>query len=255
MPPEVVRALETIGLKGKELQVFLALLRGGTMYAAALAKTTRINRTTVYGLLKELEDRGLVSSATKSGTTKFQSIAPELLPAYIERRAEELVTSRREVARALPMIQQLRNKAARIPRVQYFEGRGGVEQAYEDMLEHNEERKVFALTGLEGIVNNLDPKFVEYFIKKRVSLGITADYIVPDTPVARAATQDDDQKGRKARFIPGKYNFNTEICMYADKVGIYSYALENPVALIIEDETIAHAMKQLFAFIESKSSI
>ncbi len=56
---------------------------------------------------------------------------------------------------------------------------------------------------------------------------------------------------RVATFIPPEFNFNTEICMYDNKVSILSYARENPIALIIEDETIAHALKQVFAYVQS----
>ncbi len=42
--------------------------------------------------------------------------------------------------------------------------------------------------------------------------------------------------------------------MYDDKVSILSYSQENQVALIIEDETISHAMKQIFAYIDSTAS-
>lgn len=254
MPLEIRKVFETLGLTTKEILVFSTLLSGGSMLAAGIAKATRINRTTVYGLLKELEDKALVTSTTKGSVTRFQSIAPELLPGYIERRMQQLTDSKKVVEDALPQIKLIRSRAAQIPKVQLFEGRDGVEQAYEDMLTNTPDKKILALTGLEGVVNNLDPKFVDYFIKSRMRLGISADYIVPDTAIAREATLDDARKMRAAKFIPGRYDFNTEICMYGNRVGIYSYAQENPVALIIEDDTISRAMRQIFAFIDSQAS-
>ena len=253
MPLEIRNVLKNIGLSEKEILVFSTLLQGGAMLATGIAKTTRINRTTVYGILKELEEKALVTSVSKSGATRFQSIAPDLLPGYIERKMHSLAESKKSIEDALPQIKLLQSKAALLPKVQFFEGKEGLKQAYEYMLTHNAGKNILALTGLEGAVTHVDNKWMDYFIKKRVSLGITASYIVPDTPIARDATRDDTSKLRYAKFIPGKYNFNTEICIYDDRVSIASYGLENPVALIIEDATISHAMRQLFAFIDSKA--
>lgn len=255
MPPIIKNALKTIGLADKEIAILLVLLQSGPMLASSVAKAAKLNRTTAYGLLKELAEKGLVSSTSKKKNgARYQSIAPEMLPGYIERRLDELVATKKEVEQVIPQLSLLRSKGKILPKVQYFEGPKGVEQAYEDMLEHNHGKMIYALTGLEGAVNALDPKFQDYFIGKRTRMGIKADYIVPETDIARAATKDDDKKLRYARFIPPEYNFDTEICIYDNKMSILSYALENPIALIIEDETIAKAMKQIFSFVWAKAS-
>jgi HTH-type transcriptional regulator, sugar sensing transcriptional regulator len=255
MPPVIKNVLKQLGLAEKEIIVFSTLLKSGPMLVSQIAKNTKLNRTTTYGILHELSAKGLVTSVTKKGSaTRYQSIAPEMLPGYLERRKEELESSKREIEKIIPDLLLLRKNSTRLPRVQYFEGARGVEQAYEDMLENNTERMIYALTGLEDAVMALDPKFQDYFITKRVRLGIKADYVVPDTHAARKETADDVQKMRVARFIPQEFNFGTEICVYDNRVSILSYALENPIALIIEDETIAHAMKQVFQFVWSKAT-
>lgn len=252
MPPIVKTALEKLGLPAKEIAVLLVLLQNGPMLATHIAKVAKLNRTTTYGLLGELAEKGLVSSIMKKGqATRYQSIAPEMLPGYIERKQDELLASKRELEEVLPQISLLRTKGKLLPKVQYFEGARGVEQAYEDMLEHNNGKMIYALTGLEGAMSALTPKFQDYFIGKRVRMGIQAEYVVPETDVARKATENDVQKKRVARFIPPEFNFNTEICVYDNRVNILSYAKENPIALIIEDETIAQAMRQVFNYVWS----
>lgn len=252
--PILKKALEQIGLGQKEVQVLLVLLEHGPMLASAIAKTAKLNRTTTYGLLKELGGRGLVSQVKKEGATRYQSIAPELLPQYIERRRDELGASKKEVEDALPQIKLLRAKGKALPKVQFFEGKEGVEQAYEDTLENNKGKVLYDITGIDAAYGNLDPKFVQYYLEKRKKLGIRATYIVPKTENAFKAAQDDEKYIRKAVFIPPQFTFETEISIYDNKVGIFSYAKENPVALIIEDDTIAHTMKTLFDYIESTTT-
>lgn len=249
--PVLKKALEQIGLGQKEVQVLLVLLEHGPMLASAIAKLAKLNRTTTYGLLRELGGRGLVSQVKKEGAARYQSIAPELLPQYIERRRDELGASKKEVEDALPQIKLLRAKGKSLPKVQFFEGKEGVEQAYEDTLENNKGKKIYEITGIESIYTKLDPKFIEYYPAKRARLGIKSFYIAPESEVAHKAKLDDTKYLREVSFIPEKYKMDTEIAMYDNKVGIYSFAKENPVAIIIEDDTIAHTMKTLFEYIES----
>lgn len=253
MPKTVRDTLLSIGLTDKEALVFLILLQYGPLYAANVARMAKVNRTTTYGILKELMSRGLVSIVNrKDEAARYQSIEPEMLPAFLERQREELALHKKEIEQALPQIALLRSNGKVLPKVHFFEGTQGVEQAYEDMLAHNTGKMIYALTGLEGaMTGGLSEKFRDYFIGKRTSLGIAAEYIIPDTPIARKATLDDAAKLRVPKFIPGEYNFNIELCIYDNRVSILSYSQESPVALIIEDETIAHAMKQIFRYIDS----
>src|SRR3989338_2244798 len=103
MPPTIKKALESIGLGDKETRVLLVLLENGPMFAAAVARAAKLNRTTTYGILKELASKGLVSSSS-GAATKYQSIAPELLPAYIERRGNELLEIKNRWTNSYPRL-------------------------------------------------------------------------------------------------------------------------------------------------------
>lgn len=51
----------------------------------------------------------------------------------------------------------------------------------------------------------------------------------------------------------GRWANTGEIDLYDNKVAIFSYAQDNPVALIIEDDTIADMMQKLFDYMASTS--
>jgi len=252
--PAITKALEQIGLGDKHIKVLIVLLESGSMFAAAIARSAKLNRTTTYGILKDLQARGLVSSAKEQSATKYQSIAPELLPGYIERRREDLAESKREIQEMLPQLKLMRSKRNRLPKVQFFEGKEAVEQAYEDTLEGNNERFLRDITGIDAVFTNLDQKFLKYYLEKRSKLGIKCIDIAPATDAARKSKKDDKKYLRTTKFIPEKFNFEGEVSIYGDKVGIFSYAHENPMALIIEDSTIAAMMKQLFDYIDSTAT-
>lgn len=253
MMPELHRVLSRIGLGDKEIRMLSALLENGPMYAAALAKAARINRTTAYGVLKELSERGLVSSSERSGILLYESIAPEMLPSYIERRREELAETKREFESVIPQIKLLRKNTRILPKVRYFEGEEGLKQAYEDTLENNTEKKLRDITGVDAVYRRLGEKWVNYYLQKRTRLGIACVDLAPETDWARESRRHDKKYMRTTKFIPRQYAFDAEIGVYDNTVGIFSYAQEAPIAVIIEDATIADAMKKIFDLLESSA--
>ncbi|HEY4517252.1 MAG TPA: helix-turn-helix domain-containing protein [Candidatus Paceibacterota bacterium] len=256
MPLAIKKALEKLGLREKEARVLLALLEsGGPTFVASIARAAKLQRTTTYGILKDLSAAGLVTSAKKAGATQYQSIAPELLPAYIERRGQELLDTKEEVAKLVPQIKLLRSKAHVLPKVQFFEGTEGIEQAFEDKLENNADKALYEFTGMDAGYEKMNHKFIDYYLNKRARLKIFSKYISPDTPFAQQKALDDEKHFRKVKFIPAKYKMDTEISIYDNKVSLASFSSENPVAILIEDENLARTMKQIFDYIESTANI
>ena len=172
MIPALKNALENIDLHKNELAVLLVLLENSPMLVSSIARAARMNRTTTYGVLKLLAEKGLVSSAMKHGSLRYQSIAPEQLPAYIERRRELLADTKKEIAALVPQLKLLRSKGRALPRVQFFEGEEGVKQAYEDTLEDNKGKKLYGITGVDAVFKRLGEKWVRYYLEKRKRLGI-----------------------------------------------------------------------------------
>lgn len=253
MPASLIKSLRGIGLSISESVVLGILLKGGPMFASRIAKDARLNRTTTYGVLKELVEKGLVSKVRAQSATNYQAISPELLPDYIAKRREDLVEKEKELRAAIPQLLLLRSKAHVLPKVQFFEGEEGVKQAYEDTLENNPERFLRDVTGVEALYEKFDVSWLNYYLDKRTRLGIRCVDIAPESDSSRKTRAEDEKYLRTTKFLPPQYFFDAEFAIYGDKVGIFSYAKENPVAIIVQDETIAHAMKQLFDFIESKA--
>src|SRR5690348_15732173 len=102
--PQLTQLLTSLGLHKKQITVFGVLLERGPMFASAIARAAKLNRTTTYGILNELMEKGLVSSAKVESATRYQSIAPELLPAYIERQREALAESRKQAEQLAPQL-------------------------------------------------------------------------------------------------------------------------------------------------------
>ncbi len=249
MIPTLVKVLEDIGLHEKQIAVLSVLLEsGGPMYVSSVAKGAKLNRTTAYDILKELSTKGLASQVKKEGAVRYQSIGVELLPAYVERRRESLEESKKQLAEVIPQIKLLRSKGRTLPKVQFFEGVEGVKQAYEDTLENNKGKILLDLTGTDSVIRKMGQEWVDYYLAKRTRLGIKCLCLMPDTEWSKIYKNLDQKQLRTTNFIPAEFAFDSEVNTYDNKVGIFSFSMEHPVAIIIEDDNIAHTVRQFFNF-------
>lgn len=251
MPPTLKKALAALDLNKNELAILLVLLESGPMLVSRIAKKAGVNRSTAYGDLKLLSEKGLVSSFTKGSAVRYQSIDPEQLPAYIERRREQLADTKQQVAELVPQLKLLRSKGKLLPKVRFFEGKEGVKQAYEDTLENNKGKLLKDISGVDAAIDTLGEEWADYYWRKRVKLGVKATVLAPESEWARTIKTNDAKHLRTTRFLPKQYGFDAELALYDNKVGIFSYAQESPVALIIEDGTIADMMQKLFEQLEA----
>ena len=242
--------LTKLGLSKNEVSVFLVLLQEGGLKAQTISKLANLNRTTTYGVIQSLTRRGLVSSVEQFGISLFHSIEPPLLINYIERKQAELDERKDEIKKMLPEIKKIRSKNDIFPRIRFFDGIEGIKQAYEDTLENNKEKKLLDFTGTDAVFNEMGKDWVDYYVKKRASLGIECIDIAPDTEWAHKSKTRDKELRRITKLIPKKYLFNAEIDVYDNKVAIFSFSSKKPIAVIIEDENISRTVKVLFQYID-----
>lgn len=66
-----------LGLGDKEITVYLAILQKGGLSATQIAQNTKINRTTVYSVLKELIAKGLLNEDISKTPSLFVPLPPQ----------------------------------------------------------------------------------------------------------------------------------------------------------------------------------
>lgn len=77
--------LKSLGFSEKEIAVYICILEQGKVSAATVARITKINRTTVYSVSKELIKRGIIAEDL-AGTQRYFTALPveTLQKAYTE---------------------------------------------------------------------------------------------------------------------------------------------------------------------------
>lgn len=253
MPPVIDKILKEVGLGEKERVVLSTLLQRGPLYVSSLAKATKINRTTAYGILKELANKGLVSSSQTEGANRFQSIAPEMLPAYVRRRKEALAGYEKELVDAVPLINILRARGDSVPRVQYFEGKDGVMAVYDDHIQTPAPYEMLGFADIEEISKFLPLSYFTKYCAEKERLGITTRGIFADNRTARRYETDiygkvNPETKPAVRYISTEqFPFKGEITMYgADKVSIIQLRGDSSTAIVIQDKSYRDMMSIIF---------
>ena len=249
----LIEALQDTGLHEAEVKVFVFLLQHDSgLRVTDIARRLRMNRTTLYGILKSLTAKGLISSSEKRGVLLFQSIQPHLLVDYLERARERLAKNIKKVEELVPAITSIRNQEERYrPNIQFFDGAEGIKQAYEDLVRNNKEKLVYGFTGIQAVYKLMGMDWIGYILKKRPAMGVKWLALAVDSSESRELSTHDKEQLRVTKFLPASYNFDVEMGSYDDKTFIISFAEDHPWAMIISDQKIAETVKALFRYIDN----
>lgn len=254
MIKDLQKTLLGIGLSEKEANVLSVLLENKSLKAAEIARRSHLNRATTYVIIKSLLQKGLVTSSRKYNVAEFQAIDPALLVSYIDREKQALEEQKRAVRHLLPDLERLRANLDVLPKVAFFEGREGVKQAYEDTLDNNRGKVIYVFSGPDIVFQEMGEDYVAYYVNKRTRLGIRSFQIAPMTPAGEKILAGDKDVLRVTKLIPKAFAFDTEMVMYDNKLGIFSFAKDKLMAVIIEDQLIVNTLLALFRYIDQTLS-
>lgn len=233
-----IQILTDLGLKPQEAKVYLACLRLGQAGVGAISKIAEVQRTFVYDILKDLGERGIVSSVEIHGKMHFSPIS---LEKFKRLQAEKI----RKFLQIMPELKVLEKAVGDRPKVQFFEGREGIVSALQDTLNQTPGSEIIGYATAEGFYSE-EPDFSEQYLKQRVKRKITARIIAPNTEETKKYVDLDNEHLRETRLVPAdKFPFSNEIDIYGNKVAIINLIGE-PIAVIIESESIAKTQRAIF---------
>ncbi len=230
--------LGQLGLTAPEQSVYLAGLRTGPALAQRIAREAKLSRTLVYYILKQLEDRGLVSRDRRSSGQLFAVEGPSRLQTLLERKRDELGELEHQLARATPLFEQLRGGKSLPMRVQFFEGMEGVKTIAEDTLKASTELCCIATP---NVVRCLEERYLRYWIRKRDRLKLkqrtiwSEFYTIPDIR----------HRYNLVRLLPKGKTFETTLAIYDDKVAVFDTEPE-PSAFLVQNAAFACGMRMFF---------
>ena len=246
---EIYNSLTAVGFNNKEIRVYLAVLSLGQSTVSRIARVAAINRTTVYDILRALEDKGLVVLLGKEPKQEYRAEKLDQLEELYRNKIKQNENFLNIVKELKPQLESVRAVSDR-PVVRFYEGEEGLKHVYEDTLTSHETIRAYA--SVENMHAGLPGYFPKYY-KRRVEKGVKIRAIVPDTSEGKERAKQDTYEMRETALVPrDKYSFSPEINIYDNKVMIASW--KEKMGIIIESKEIADAMKKIYelAWAESK---
>jgi len=238
--------LKKLGLSDKEVSVYLKLLEFGAISVRGLAEISGVNRGTTYDILKELQEKGLVSYYHADTKQKFVAEKPEKILELIRKKEEELSDVRDKAESIIPELKALANGEDK-PVTRYYEGKKGIRFILEDVLEtmkgvQEKEYYVYSAKKASEDINVAYPNFT----KSRIRSGIHVRSI---SLAQGGGTHGLDER----RWLESNDESATFIILYRGKCAYISRDTKgDPVGVIIENQMIYETQKVIFTALWSK---
>lgn len=242
----MLKSLKQLGLREKEIKVYLAILKLGSLPAQDIAFETGIKRTTVYLVLEKLKEIGLAGEIIEKNKKVFFAEKPEKLLKIIQEKKKEMEKEEKRIKEILPQLERIlggKEKASKKD-VRHYQGLEGIWNAMEDMLKTRKDqyiiapRKIYDQLGLA--------RFLSDMTKKRRQSGGTKAYMITDHhPQNLKFYREGDTDFREIRFLPKVEKFNSALVVYGHKIALIS--LQKPFSsVLVENEEIYLLVKFIF---------
>ena len=116
------------------MDVYLVLLEQGASTAGALAKKLNIARSSLYGYLDILSQKGLALQSQQEGVKIWQAESPEVIKKIIDDNINELNLANIKYQNILPDLLKKQSLDYARPRFTYFEGLDGVKNILKEYV-------------------------------------------------------------------------------------------------------------------------
>ncbi len=236
------------GLKREHSDVYLALLNGGIMPVGKLAKHLDIPRTTIYGLLKDLAQNGLVIQNEKSDLKLWQAVPPETIKTFLNEKINALENTRTGFESILESLQKSQKTDFISPKFHYYEGAEEMKMMLKDVLMYNKLETELCWP-VKDILKLVGEEFLADFNKKRIRSNIHIKVIWPmdkaENVTDNAFLAPGKEVQREVRIAPAGVDFSMGYWAYGDKVMFMSSKAEN-FGFIVESRELRQLMKTQF---------
>lgn len=226
--------------------------------AQLIAKRTGLPRSTVYSGLDSLADKGLVRKEERKGTTLFSVDDPKALVELIAKEREK-VERRSQVANELAEQLQPLFKSTNysVPRLEFIEGRGKVEEFLYRMLPAwRESIKKYQPISTWGYQDHSFVKIYNRWIEECWRV-LHVEGKIPGRILSNISETERSLAGkiphREVRVLDPEMQFTSSIWVMGDYITMIMTQNEPYYAFQIHDPVFAANLRELFRHLYSQS--
>lgn len=114
--------LKQLGFNEKEIAVYLCVVEKGKISAAQVSKLTKINRTTIYSIAKELIKKGLITEDLGGVNRYFIPLPVNELKDLFKKEEEEIKEKKKALESLMQELESLpKSKQYSIPKIRFID--------------------------------------------------------------------------------------------------------------------------------------
>ena len=240
---ETTQILQALWLSENETQVYLANLKLWLTQVSNISRMSDIKRTTLYGILEKMEEKGFIKKYVKNKISYFEAINPDSLFDMLQTKVKQLQSK-------LPELRAIDNKFSSKPKIYFFEWAENVGELYRmearDQPEEvcifssNADRKSWERDILRKIRNDIYSKM--WWKRANLKLIMNREMIHSEKVWNKFHAKTIDAKD---------LNLGISIKIYGNKTKFISMK-DDITWVVIENEDIANTMKSIFEYIYKK---
>lgn len=232
-----IKELEELGLHDNEIKVYLVCLNNEGADAKQISKQTNIIRTTVYGILQSLIQKGLISYVDKEGIKKFFAVSPRELLNILDRKKEKIKS-------IIPILETYQKSKTKPNKVEIFQGINGIKSVTNDII--SKPNKIVKLIGIGSKWIEFSNIFTSIYYRKKKERNVKTKTILQDIPEERKFFKEKKYVNSEIKFIKNIDFGKTVTYIYHDKVSFVVYDRNNPRGFIITDEEFHRVQNEVF---------
>ncbi len=247
---EIPTLLTSIGLNNLEKNCYLELLKKSPGRASDIAKKLGVPKATVLIALYRLSNTfGIIKRSKNKNSFLFWLEDVSDLLKYLKRKEEKTQEHKRQLEKLLPEMRAQMNLDAAKPKIIYLEGKEGLKQTFENVLEEADE--IIGYGSNEDDIKYLPGLYRNYY-ERRVKKKIPVKAIIPATKFnIKEAKEKSVSQLRNNHLIPKEFNYPIQVNIYKNSVVFYSF--EESFALTIKSKPITACLKKIFGLAFEKA--
>ncbi len=236
---EIEKLLVDLGLSDNEASVYLAALKLGSTTVANMSLESNVRRSTVYGCVDSLLQKGLLHTEVVNKRKLFIAEDPNKLFDILDRKKKEL-------SKLLPLLSQDYLKSAgHANRITQHQGIDSIKSIYDNLLNELNEGDEYLVISDQQKWHQLDEDYFEAFMRERAMRHLNIKLLLQTSVHATEYCAKQTQYNMEIKLLPADMVLDINMVILPHKI-IYMQIVEPLQATVIENIHIIKMTQQLF---------
>ncbi len=233
--------LEEIGLDYRESAIYTYLLKVTEAPASQIARALEINRTTVYSLINNLINRGLISQVWRSRIQFYAAVNPLTFLEKFRFEQKKLLGKVNNLSKEFDQDLLSGSFFYTKPKVNFLIGEEGIKDLLSDIISESKEAKALMSYQLYQFIDQNLPDYIEQRVQKGIQVEVIYTFGVEKF-------RHDLEPGKQLRipkFRPDADSRGMNFFIYGHKTALIF--LKEKFGLIVESFNMKESFEQYFA--------